>query len=415
MTSSREPHQELSNEAADKQATQVLHAHQGHAHQDQAAADPVITVQEAHHHVMGLFAEMSKGLVGQHRVAQRLFMALLAGGHVLLEGLPGLAKTTSIRILARICDLEFKRIQFTPDLMPADITGTEIYHIQTGEFRIKKGPIFCHLLLADEINRAPSKVQAALLEAMGERQVTLASHKFELEDPFLVLATQNPIDQEGTYSLPEAQLDRFLFKLHMGYGTLDDEVEIMKRASAGGGGPGEGSIGEGSIGEGSIGEGSIGEGSIGEGSIGEGSIGEGSIGEGSSMGGGSIQQPIQTLLNRHSIAQIRRCCLSIHVSDEIRRYIASISFATRYPSRYELAELETLISFGASPRASLAMELTAKIQALFHGRDFVTPSDVKEVAYDVLNHRLVLSFEAQADRVTVEHAIDQILAKVPVP
>ena len=323
-----------------------------------------LTSQElsgAHSQVCELFDEMAKGLVGQKTISQRLFMALLAGGHVLLEGLPGLAKTTSIRVLGEICKLDFHRIQFTPDLMPADITGTEIYHVQTGEFRIKKGPIFCHLLLADEINRAPSKVQAALLEAMQERQVTIASQVFPLQDPFLVLATQNPIDQEGTYTLPEAQLDRFLFKLHMSYGSLEDEVEIMKRVS------------------------------------------------------GGFWDQLKPLLDRQAIHSLRQVCDQVHISDEVRRYIATVVFATRLPQDYKLPHLKPLIACGASPRASLAIEKSAKIQALFHQRDFVTPSDIKEVAHDVLNHRIILTYEAQADQVSTAEVISQILARVPIP
>ena len=318
-------------------------------------------LEEAHQQVMGLFDEMARGLVGQSSIARRLFMALLAGGHVLLEGLPGLAKTTSIRILGEICKLDFHRIQFTPDLMPADITGTEIYHAGSGEFRIKKGPVFCNLLLADEINRAPSKVQAALLEAMQERQVTIASQVFALQDPFLVLATQNPIDQEGTYTLPEAQLDRFLFKLHMSYGTLEDEIEIMKRVSQG------------------------------------------------------LWKQIRPLLDGADIVRLRRVSRGIYIGDEVRRYIATLVFATRLPQNYQLRELAPLIACGASPRASLALECSAKIQALLHKRDFVTPSDVKEVAYDVLNHRILLTYEAQADEVAVREIIDQILAQIPIP
>jgi len=311
--------------------------------------------------VNAVFLEMEKGLVGQPTIAKRLFMALICGGHVLLEGLPGLAKTTSIRILGEICQLEFKRIQFTPDLMPADITGTEIFHHQSGEFHIKKGPIFCNLLLADEINRAPSKVQAALLEAMQERQVTISGQEFSLAAPFLVLATQNPIDQEGTYSLPEAQLDRFLFKLKMGYGTLDNEVEIMKRVHAG------------------------------------------------------LWHTIRPVISTEKIHSLSKLAARVHVSDAVRRYMASLVFATRYPSEYGLEALSPLITCGASPRASLALESTARSQAIFDKRGFVTPSDVKEVARDVLEHRMILSYEAQADNVNCDDLIEKILATVPVP
>ncbi|MCY4380960.1 MAG: MoxR family ATPase [Proteobacteria bacterium] len=319
------------------------------------------TVRECSEKIQKVFTAIDQGLVGQKKVAERLFMALLARGHVLLEGLPGLAKTTAIKILGTLCHLDFNRIQFTPDLLPADITGTEIFIHETSEFRIKKGPVFCHLLLADEINRAPSKVQAALLEVMQEKQVTISGQEFKLDSPFLVLATQNPIDQEGTYTLPEAQLDRFLFKLNMTYGTLDDEVNIMKRVAQG------------------------------------------------------IWQNIKPVIERQEIEELSSVATEIFVSDDIRRYIASLVFATRFPENFALAELKPWILCGASPRASIALEQTAKIQALFMGRSFVTPSDVKEMAYDVLNHRIVLSFEAEAEEMTVADITSKILATVPVP
>ena len=318
-------------------------------------------INSCYEKIHGVFSEISKGLVGQSTVAQRLFMALLTGGHVLLEGLPGLAKTTSIKILGEICKLQFNRIQFTPDLLPADITGTQIYHRETGEFRIKKGPVFTNLLLADEINRAPSKVQAALLEAMQEKQVTISGHNFPLRSPFLVLATQNPIDQEGTYTLPEAQLDRFLFKLNMVYGTLENEIEIMERVSSG------------------------------------------------------LWNRINQIIDEDDIEKLKKTAEQVYISSEIRRYIATIVFATRFPRNYGLHDLEGLIACGASPRASLALESTSKVQAIFEKRSFVTPSDVKEVALDILNHRISLSYEAQADSVTKDSIISKILSSIPLP
>ena len=311
--------------------------------------------------ITAVFNEMSKGLVGQTTTSQRLFMALLTGGHVLLEGLPGLAKTTSIKILGEICKLDFKRIQFTPDLLPADITGTQIYHRETGEFKIKKGPVFCNLLLADEINRAPSKVQAALLEAMQEKQVTISGHNFSLRSPFLVLATQNPIDQEGTYTLPEAQLDRFLFKLNMTYGTLENEIEIMQRVSSG------------------------------------------------------LWNKIHAVIDSSDIELLRNTAQNIYISDELRKYIATIVFATRFPEKFNLKDLKDLIVCGASPRASIALESTAKVQALFEKRAFVTPSDVKLIANDILNHRITLSYEAQADNITKKSIISKILSTIALP
>ena len=334
------------------------------SHQESSPSQETITQDQldaSQKTIEKIFADMEKGLVGQEHVSKRLLMALIAEGHVLLEGLPGLAKTTAIKILGQICQLDFRRIQFTPDLLPADITGTEIFVTETSEFEIKKGPIFCHLLLADEINRAPSKVQAALLEAMQERQVTISGKLFPLSKPFLVLATQNPIDQEGTYPLPEAQLDRFLFKLNMTYGTLKDEIQIMERVAHG------------------------------------------------------IWENIHPVVCSEEIMELAQLTTKIHVSDKIRHYIAQLVFATRFPREHNLPELAPWIACGASPRASLALEKTARIQALFSARSFVTPSDVKEVARDVLNHRIVLTYEAEAEDISVDQLITKILGSVPVP
>ena len=318
-------------------------------------------VKKAVEKISGILEEVSKGIVGQENVARRLLMALFTKGHVLLEGLPGLAKTTAIKTIGNVCDLQFKRIQFTPDLLPADVTGIEIFNLQTGEFKVRKGPIFTNLLLADEINRSPSKVQAALLEAMEERQVTIGDDTFSLDSPFLVMATQNPVEQEGTYPLPEAQLDRFMFKVIVGYGTLENEIEIMRRVA------------------------------------------------------GGAFSIIEKVADRTVITEIGSICEKIHISDEIRKYIANIVFASRFPGDYGLSQYKNLIEYGASPRASLALEKISKVEALFQGRTFVTPSDVKEIALDVLRHRIKTTYEAEASEVTSEQIIDKILSSVPVP
>lgn len=311
--------------------------------------------------VADILEEVGKGIVGQKNLARRLLMALFTKGHLLLEGLPGLAKTTAIKTLGNVCSLEFKRIQFTPDLLPADVTGIEIFNMQSGEFKLRKGPVFTNLLLADEINRAPSKVQAALLEAMEERQVTIGDETFKLQDPFLVMATQNPVEQEGTYPLPEAQLDRFLFKVIVTYGSLEDEVEVMRRVAAG------------------------------------------------------VFSQINKVLGLEKLSEITSQAARVHMSDEIRNYIAKVVFATRFPSEYGLSEFANLIEYGASPRASLALERVAKMEALFDGRNFVTPSDVKASVHDVLRHRIKPSYEAEASEVTTEKIIDSILSKIAVP
>ena len=311
--------------------------------------------------VADILEEVGKGIVGQKNLARRLLMALFTKGHLLLEGLPGLAKTTAIKTLGNVCSLEFKRIQFTPDLLPADVTGIEIFNMQSGEFKLRKGPVFTNLLLADEINRAPSKVQAALLEAMEERQVTIGDETFKLQDPFLVMATQNPVEQEGTYPLPEAQLDRFLFKVIVTYGSLEDEVEVMRRVAAG------------------------------------------------------VFSQINKVLGPEKLSEITSQAARVHMSDEIRNYIAKVVFATRFPSEYGLSEFANLIEYGASPRASLALERVAKMEALFDGRNFVTPSDVKASVHDVLRHRIKPSYEAEASEVTTEKIIDSILSKIAVP
>ena len=301
-------------------------------------------------------------VIGQRHVGVRLLMALVADGHVLLEGLPGLAKTTAIKTLASLTGLKFSRVQFTPDLLPADVTGTQIYDPRTGTFQVRKGPLFANVLLADEINRAPAKVQSALLEAMQEHQVTIGGETFSLEAPFLVMATQNPIEQEGTYPLPEAQVDRFMFKVKVGYGTMDDEKEMLRRAST-----------------------------------------------------SDWQDKMPTLLSRSDILRMRQLATSVHVSDKIHQYIVQLVFASREPERWRLSDIKPWISIGASPRASLFLERAARVNALIVGRDFVSPQDVKDVAMDVLRHRITLSYAAEADQVTPERVVQRLLDGVDVP
>jgi MoxR-like ATPase len=290
-------------------------------------------------------------------------MALISQGHVLIEGLPGLAKTTSIKTLAEATSLSFKRIQFTPDLLPADVVGTQIYDPRTAEFLVKKGPIFANLILADEINRAPAKVQSALLEAMEEEQVTIGDKTWILDKPFLVMATQNPVEQEGTYPLPEAQIDRFLFKLKISYGTPDDEEEIIRRAQ--------------------------------------------------------LQKreniTIHQVASKESLRSMRALLDEIYVSDKIRKYCVQIVFATRDPKKFRMSDLAPLIEYGASPRASLALDKVARVNAMMEGRHFVTPQDVKDVGIDILRHRIKLTYEAEAEAISTEDVIQKIFDRVDVP
>lgn len=306
-------------------------------------------------------AMMGKRLVGQKNVAERLLMGLLCDGHVLLEGLPGLAKTTAVKALGDTSDLMVRRIQFTPDLLPADVIGNQIYNPKEGQFSVKKGPIFCNLLIADEINRAPAKVQSALLEAMQEKQVTLGDETFQLDSPFLVMATQNPIEQEGTYPLPEAQVDRFLFKLRVDYGTMAEEQEVMKRMASGG------------------------------------------------------HIPLEEVLNGGDILRMRSLLDEIYVSDQIRQYIIRLVFATRAPEAQGIRELKGMIHVGASPRASINMEKAARAHALMRGRSYVVPQDIKDVGADILRHRILPTYEAEAEHVTSEHLIEKLFERVDVP
>jgi len=305
--------------------------------------------------------EVNKVLVGQERLMDRLLIALLTGGHVLLEGVPGLAKTTTVRTLAQALGLTFRRISFTPDLLPADVIGTMIYNPKEGLFTPKLGPVFTNLLLADEINRAPAKVQSALLEAMQEHQVTIGDHTYPLPAPFLVLATQNPIEQEGTYPLPEAQVDRFMLKCIVKHPSRDDERRIMTRFSS--------------------------------------------------------RQTIEItpVLTAEEVEGLRLVMDQIYCDEKVGEYILDIVFATRDPTAYKLDALANQIEIGASPRATLYLNLAARANAMLHGRAYATPQDVKEIAHDVLRHRLILTYEAEAEEITSEKIIDQILATIPVP
>lgn len=309
-----------------------------------------------------VLSTFSSRVVGQASVAKRLLMALLADGHILLEGLPGLAKTTAIKTMAELTGLKFSRLQFTPDLLPADILGTQIYDPRQGTFHTRKGPLFANLVLADEINRAPAKVQSALLEAMQERQVTISGESFTLDQPFLVMATQNPIEQEGTYPLPEAQVDRFMFKVKVGYGSEADELEILKRASVGG-----------------------------------------------------LTRSLKQILSRSDIIEARQLVSLVRVSEKIHHYIVNLVLATRDPEKYRLNDVKGWIQIGASPRASIFMERASRVNALLEGRDFVTPQDVKDVAVDVLRHRIAMSYAADVEQIVPEKIIRMILDRIEVP
>jgi MoxR-like ATPase len=305
--------------------------------------------------------QVAKRVVGQDYMIDRLLISLLTGGHVLLEGVPGLAKTLTVRTLAETIDTTFNRIQFTPDLLPADVVGTQVYDQSTGKFGVKKGPIFANIILADEINRAPAKVQAALLEAMQEKQVTIGGTTFKLEEPFLVLATQNPIEQEGTYPLPEAQVDRFMLKLRVGYPTRDEEKEIMRRMA----------------------------------------------------GGEPI--PIDRVASPEAVMAARARIADLYMDERIMDYIVDIVHATREPAAAGLDDLAPLIEFGASPRATIALAQASRANAFLRGRAFVTPDDVKAIAPDVLRHRVLTTYEAEAEEVTSDDIVTKVLAKIESP
>jgi MoxR-like ATPase len=307
--------------------------------------------------------ETQKVIVGQEQMIDRLLLGLLTNGHVLLEGLPGLAKTMAIKALSKAINSKFSRIQFTPDLLPADIIGTMIYNPSLNEFTVRKGPIFANLILTDEINRAPAKVQSALLEAMQEKQVTIGNETFFLEEPFLVLATQNPIEQEGTYPLPEAQVDRFMLKVKIGYPSLSEEKEIIRR----------------------------------------------------SLLDENPENTIRAVVQPADILKARQSVKKIYMDEKIERYILDIVFATRYPENYGLGELSNLIQYGASPRASVNLAIAGKANAFLHRRGFVIPEDIRQICPDILRHRIGLTYEAEAENMTQEDIITKILNTIEVP
>jgi len=318
-------------------------------------------VKEAGAFTQPLFNELGKVVIGQNYLTERLVIGLLANGHVLLEGVPGLAKTLAVKSLANTMHVKFSRLQFTPDMLPADIVGTQIYNPQSGGFTTRKGPVFANLVLADEINRAPAKVQSALLEAMQERQVTIGDTTYPLADPFLVLATQNPLEQEGTYQLPEAQLDRFMLKLRVGYPTKPEERKILDL-----------------------------------------------------MATSSPNLTVLPILEPADILAARNVVNSIYIDDRVKDYIVDVVFATRTPAAYKL-KLDGMIRYGASPRATIALTLAARAKAFMSGRGYVTPQDVKSVGPDVLRHRIIISYEAEAEEVTSELIIEKIFAGLAVP
>ncbi|HEU6452991.1 MAG TPA: MoxR family ATPase [Gemmatimonadaceae bacterium] len=311
--------------------------------------------------VQNILEQVGRRVVGQEYMVERLLIGLLTGGHVLLEGVPGLAKTLTVRTLAETIHTTFQRIQFTPDLLPADVVGTQVFDQQTGEFRAKKGPIFANIVLADEINRAPAKVQSALLEAMQEKQVTIGGTTYHLEEPFLVLATQNPIEQEGTYPLPEAQVDRFMLKLHVGYPSRAEEKEIMRRMASG--------------------------------------------------------QPIlvEHVAEPRAILEARARIAELYVDDRVMDYIVDIVHATRAPDEAGLGDLSQLIEYGASPRATIFLAQGSRAHAFLRGRNFVTPDDVKAMAPDILRHRVLTTYEAEAEEVTSDEIVRRILAAIEAP
>jgi len=311
--------------------------------------------------VQKILTEAGKIIVGQRTLLERLIIGLLCNGHILLEGVPGLAKTTAIAALAKTIDASFNRLQFTPDLLPADLVGTQIYDMQKGEFYTKKGPIFTHVVLADEINRAPAKVQSALLEAMQERQVTIGGETYPLDDPFIVLATQNPIEQEGTYPLPEAQVDRFMLKVKVNYPSHSEELQILRRMTT------------------------------------------------------EVIDEIQEVVSCEDIIRFRELTRNIYMAEQLETYIVDLICATRAPEVYQLDELSPLIEYGASPRATIFLSLASRAQAFLSQRGYVTPEDIHEVGMDVLRHRVILSYEAEAEGIDTENIITQLFSKIEVP
>jgi MoxR-like ATPase len=318
-------------------------------------------VKDHQQKIKQVFDEVGKVVVGQSYMVNRLLIGLFTGGHILLEGVPGLAKTLTINSLARALRLDFQRMQFTPDLLPADLIGTMIYNQNASQFEVKKGPIFANLILADEVNRSPAKVQSALLEAMQEKQVTIGETTYKLDLPFLVLATQNPVEHEGTYPLPEAQVDRFMMKVYIDYPKKADELEIMRR-----------------------------------------------------MANMAFNDNVNKVLSKEDIFAIRSEINQVQISETLEKYIIELVFATRRPAEYDLNEFAEYIQFGVSPRASIALNRAAKAIAYFDDRDYVLPEDIKEVAHDVMNHRIILNYEAEADGIKTKDFIEAILRKVPI-
>jgi MoxR-like ATPase len=333
-----------------------------------ATAQPAPDIREIHDRIQkesafvdAVFQQMATVVVGQRNMVERLLIGLITGGHVLLEGVPGLAKTLTVKTLADCLDLAFKRIQFTPDLLPADLIGTQIYQPQTQSFTVKRGPLFANLILADEINRAPAKVQSALLESMQEKQVTIGDQSFPLPAPFLVLATENPIEQEGTYPLPEAQVDRFMLKVRVGYPTREEERQIMDRVA------------------------------------------------------GKVLPKLTPVMGSEQLLRVQEVVGSIYIDPKVRDYMVDVVLATRDPAKAGLPDLVGLIEYGASPRATIYLNLAARAHAFLKHRGFVTPEDVKAIAYDVLRHRVSLTYEAEAESLTAEKIVQRILEKIEVP
>lgn len=312
--------------------------------------------------VQSLIAEIEKVIVGQKYLIERLLVGLLANGHILVEGVPGLAKTMSIRTLSQAVKTKFQRLQFTPDLLPADLIGTLIYNPKDGTFTTKKGPIFANIILADEINRAPAKVQSALLEAMQERQVTISKNTFKLDEPFLVMATQNPIEQEGTYPLPEAQIDRFMLKINITYPNMEEEHKILKRMSY-----------------------------------------------------TDKKIEVNSVISPEDIIRARSVVDEVYMDEKIEKYVLDIVFATREPKKYKLDELTSLIQYGASPRASIYLTVASKAYAFIQGRGYVTPQDIKSIGPDILRHRIIISYEAEAEEKTSDDIIKRIFEEIEVP
>lgn len=319
-------------------------------------------VQGVQARIRSLETELEKVVVGQKKMINRLLIGLFSNGHILLEGVPGLAKTLTVSSLAQVLDLSFKRVQFTPDLLPADLIGTLIYNQKEASFEVKKGPIFANIVLADEINRSPAKVQSALLEAMQEKQVTIGENTFLLDMPFLVMATQNPVEQEGTYPLPEAQVDRFMMKVHVSYPSKGEEREIMRR-----------------------------------------------------MARTTKPEPLRQIMSKDEIFQIRRLVDGIKIDTRLEDYIVDLVCSTRDPQAYQMEKVSKYIEFGASPRAGIALHLGARAHAMMEGRSFVLPEDIKSIAGDILNHRVILNYEAEADEITSSQVVEKILRTVPLP